>query len=203
MIAVHMIKRWHVFLDLLKFLLFFFSGYCVVTFATDVPKMWEVHTAMEDLFVDEEFEGASYKKNFNEIMTIEETWQWITGPLVNGLYAEEYPIGVDDNGDAVPLPPNKMGNILFFNRLVGGARLRQVRYADDGCRTRRYVDVPELKGKYDTKDGTCFKEWAKSSTSSHESDFIGYVYQYHFVVSQQNISVYIYFSGAHVCVIYF
>ena len=60
MIAVHMIKRWHVFLDLLKFLLFFFSGYCVVTFATDVPKMWEVHTAMEDLFVDEEFEGASY-----------------------------------------------------------------------------------------------------------------------------------------------
>ena len=111
-------------------------------------------------------------------MTIEETWQWITGPLVNGLYAEEYPIGVDDNGDAVPLPPNKTGNILFFNRLVGGARLRQVRYADDGCRTRRYVDVPELNGKYDTKDGTCFKEWKADSTSSHESDFIGYVSQW-------------------------
>ena len=129
-------------------------------------------------------------------MTIEETWQWITGPLVNGLYAEEYPIGVDDNGDAVPLPPNKTGNILFFNRLVGGARLRQVRYADDGCRTRRYVDVPELNGKYDTKDGTCFKEWKADSTSSHESDFIGYVSQWSFfLVYQQNISLF--FRCAH------
>lgn len=48
------------------------------------------NNAVLDLFLDEEFEDATYKKNFFEVMTMEEMWTWLKGPLYNGAYPDEW-----------------------------------------------------------------------------------------------------------------
>ena len=52
------------------------------------------NNAVLDLFLDEEFEDATYKKNFFEVMTMEEMWTWLKGPLYNGAYPDEWYNGV-------------------------------------------------------------------------------------------------------------
>lgn len=44
--------------------------------------------AIDDLLFDEEFSDANYKKNWHEIMTQEELFTWIDGPLTNALFNE-------------------------------------------------------------------------------------------------------------------
>ena len=63
----------------------------------DTHKAWEQQNTLKDALVDEEFEGATYKKNFEEVMTREEAWQWLEGPLVSALFAEEWYNGQELN----------------------------------------------------------------------------------------------------------
>jgi hypothetical protein len=42
--------------------------------------------AIDDLLFDEEFSNAVYKKNWHEIMTHEELFTWIEGPLTSALF---------------------------------------------------------------------------------------------------------------------
>lgn len=111
-------------------------------------------SAVMDLFLDEEFEGASYKKNFHDIMTQDEFWQWANGPLVSGLYPETYYNGVD-------LPPDKEGYILGVLRLVGGVELRQMRVSNSSCSERRYSQFGQ---RFDTKSGSCYAEFELESS---------------------------------------
>lgn len=54
------------------------------------------------------------------------------GPLVNGLYADEW-------YNSRPYTPGELGYVLHYLRLVGGARLRQVRVRSDSCTERRFL----------------------------------------------------------------
>jgi len=65
-------------------------------------------------------------QNFYEIMTAEELWTWMRGPLLNGAYPTEW-----YNGD--PFTPNELGLVMFSARLVGGVQLRQMRVRPDSC----------------------------------------------------------------------
>ena len=46
----------------------------------DVHLSYSQNNAVLDLFLDEEFEDATFKKNFFEVMTMEEMWTWLKVP---------------------------------------------------------------------------------------------------------------------------
>lgn len=106
-----------------------------------------------DLFMDEEFDSVSYKKNFYEIMTKDEFWQWMQGPLLAGLYQSTY-----YNGDTIP--DDEQGYILGSLRLVGGVELRQMRVSNSSCSERRYTHFGE---RFDTKTGVCYAEFKRGA----------------------------------------
>lgn len=74
---------------------------------------------MVNNLTDEEFPGAQYKKNYEDIMTQGEWWQWAEGPLLNGLHPQEW-------GNGAPKEPSSQGYVLDIFRLVGDIRIRQV-----------------------------------------------------------------------------
>ena len=100
------------------------------------------------------------QQNFDEVMTHDEFWTWMRGPLVNGLYTDEW-----YNGD--PFTEAQKGYLGYHLRLVGGAQLRQLRVSNHSCLERRFVHMTavhngQVLGKYDSKDGTCFDFFEES-----------------------------------------
>jgi hypothetical protein len=102
---------------------------------------------ISEKFVDEEFDpdDSHIEKNFFDIATVDEFWQWIDGPLYGGLYP---------------------GNNLYINGrpaldevsvVVGSIRIRQVRAKKVKCRNQLNVDISSLpvggchRDKVDTK----------------------------------------------------
>ena len=75
--------------------------------------------AIEDLVLDEEFPDVSFKKNFHDVMTEQEMWQWADGPLTAAFYPD------DTSEEPQPL--------LYSNVLVGAVHIRQVRVSDSDC----------------------------------------------------------------------
>lgn len=77
---------------------------------------------LADLLLDEEFadeEVGNHKKSWYDVMTPEELWQWVEGPLHNAFYPE--------GGDVSPQP------LLWSNELIGRMQLRQVRVMPTKC----------------------------------------------------------------------
>jgi len=148
-----------------------------------VHQMYGSTTAVADLLLDEEFPGAQYKKNFYEIMTHDEWWTWVAGPLFNGLYPTAY-----YNGE--PIPPVERPYVLGLFRIVGGVRFRQFRVSNQSCTQRRFIENCVVRfrpsqsaclgdretwepaadgvggtcceGRFDTKGGVCFSEFTES-----------------------------------------
>lgn len=83
------------------------------------------------MFVDEEyppkttFGDVKIKKNFLDVNTPEEYFQWTEGVLIPGLFNEQA------YNDA-PLSPNLFRYIQLQNKLIGSVRIRQQR-AKAGC----------------------------------------------------------------------
>ena len=77
--------------------------------------------ALRDILVHEEFlyEDAHVEKTFEAIGEVSEFWEWTLGPFLNG---------VSQQNDV------EQGYILRYNRILGSARLRQLRVRDDSCR---------------------------------------------------------------------
>ena len=59
---------------------------------------------------------ANFKKNFWDVYTMEEWWDWMEGPLVKGVYPRKWYNGVDFNA-------NETGYISHFLQLVGGVQV--------------------------------------------------------------------------------
>lgn len=62
-------------------------------------------------------------------------------------------------------------------RLIGKVRLRQLRVRNNSCSERRFTQFTSLingvmEPSFDTKDHTCFAEFAEGSTDERES-FVG------------------------------
>lgn len=121
--SVYAVNRDSQVLQAALFTVWMLVAIAVLYMMNNVHVSYSTNNALIDLFIDEEFDGASYatharhhthggapvhalhflatcaaapyqthryKKNFDEIMTMEETWQWLQGPLYNGLYPDEW-----------------------------------------------------------------------------------------------------------------
>lgn len=71
----------------------------------------------------------NWDKTFEDIVTPEDVWYFIEGPMHAGLFQNTWYNGMDYNEE-------EKGMILSYNRLLGGARLRQVRVQPDSCQVR-------------------------------------------------------------------
>lgn len=128
---------------------------------------YEQQFAIQELLQDEEFEGSTYKKNFDEIRSIDEFWSWIEGPLVKNLYLETIPGAPSSDLKKNQLPPGQQDYVASYLRVVGGIQVRQFRISRDSCTQRRRVHT-EWGHRLDTKDGSCFDSYEKDS--QHDDD---------------------------------
>ena len=104
--------------------------------------------AIIDLVLDEEFPDVSFKKNHFDIMTEDELWQWVDGPLTAAFYP--------DDSSEIPQP------LLYSNLLIGSIQLRQVRVRDTEC-THLIHDLDPWPGLFgdreDNTAGRCSPRW--------------------------------------------
>lgn len=71
------------------------------------------------MVVERDFlQDTNFVKSFNEIVTMEDLWGFLNGPLIDIIQEEWY------TGEQ--LPEEERGMILSANRILGGIRLRQV-----------------------------------------------------------------------------
>lgn len=87
--------------------------------------------ALEDLLLDEEFttRGAFFKKNWHDVMTTEELWQWAEGPLTNAFFDSD----LADTSNVTSIDAALPQPALFSNRLLGSVHVRQSRVAPTAC----------------------------------------------------------------------
>eukprot|EP00947_MAST-08B_sp_MAST-8B-sp1_P002987 g2987.t1 len=97
-----------------------------------VSSYYEQNSSLMDLLLDEEFPDASFKKNFWDVFTPGEFWDWMEGPLLAGIYQTQW-----YNGDGYSV--NETGYVSGVLQLVGGIQLRQARVRDNSCEERRYA----------------------------------------------------------------
>ncbi|KNC47301.1 polycystin-2 [Thecamonas trahens ATCC 50062] len=100
----------------------FLVAFCLMAYgARNSTYSYHYNALMKDLFLEEEFPVSSSHilKNFYDCATIEEVWQYLNGPFLAGLA---------DNGSNGP-----DGYIYGVNRLIGMARLRQLRVKPGKC----------------------------------------------------------------------
>jgi hypothetical protein len=78
--------------------------------------------------VDKEllFADSQIAKTFADVSTLEEAWQWIRGPLLDGVFG-------DDDGFGRPPTWTNATFVFGTNVLLGGVRLRLVRVQRDEC----------------------------------------------------------------------
>lgn len=113
--------------------------------STDLLRQRE---ALEDLLLDEEFStNASdlvFKKTFADVMTEQELWQWLHGPLVQAMFPED-------------------GMILRSNVLLGTVQLRQVRTENETC--------TDVHSQYQQPDGgdkdSHVSYWVRKAATAH------------------------------------
>ncbi|BFZ03163.1 hypothetical protein BsWGS_06202 [Bradybaena similaris] len=96
---------------------------CVITFGMTSTTMYYYTKVMSDLFLDSK-EGSDL--NFKEVNSVDGFWKYAQGPLLSGLYRENY-------YNNASIPENEMGYIYYENRLLGVPRIRQLKVRNDSC----------------------------------------------------------------------
>ena len=74
--GLYRVNRYKTVIGALTWALFVFLTYQVLSLVRDTEIVFQQESALEDLFMDEEFKSANFKKNFNDVMTIDELWEW-------------------------------------------------------------------------------------------------------------------------------
>lgn len=73
------------------------------------------------------FTAEYNEKAFLDIATPDEMFEWMKGPLLEGLYP-------DSLYNGLPVPPELQGYVMVYNKVVGKIRLRQLRVEPgEGC----------------------------------------------------------------------
>ena len=99
-------------------------------------------SAVIDLLLDEEFEQVgNHKKNWFDVMTETEMWQWVEGPLFNAFYPGS------------TLAPQKL---LGNNELIGRMQFRTARVKPHPC--------PDLEWQASNGENTCSGAWDHEGT---------------------------------------
>uniref|UniRef100_A0A7S2SC68 PDZ domain-containing protein n=1 Tax=Mucochytrium quahogii TaxID=96639 RepID=A0A7S2SC68_9STRA len=127
-------------------------------------------SAVEDAIFDEEFPVTDntsgtpfFKKNFYDIYSFDEYWDWVQGPLIDAIYDDDYYNGQPFNDSSrLVLPQGLSGN-----RVTGSIRFRTVRVKpNDGssCKLFKDDDIPT----YWEGDGitTCYPTFSRTTRDS-------------------------------------
>lgn len=146
------------------FLVYFilFLAICFNLYDTDT--MYNTNAAVQRLMLETPFRDGQYKKNFHEVMTQGEFWQWLEEPFLDAVLPEELYSGR-------PLSEKERGTTLRYLQVVGRIQLRQARMSNSSCTERRFTSLisqyqgpnGEELGRYDTKGGWCYSEFELSS----------------------------------------
>lgn len=130
------------------FLFFLFVIIITCVFETENVQYYMAHQ-LSDWIVEEEFtpEQSQIKKNFNDIESEEEMWQYLQGPFVNNLFTEEGP-----------------PHVLFPGTVLAGAvRLRQMR-VQPKC-DEKQQHVPKIFAFESGPTTGCWPSWAEGTES--------------------------------------
>ncbi len=107
-------------------LVFLFLYVVILINAFRVNTNYMQMSALEDLFLDEEFSAEdvpNHKKTFHDIATFEEYFQWVNGPFLNAIFADTY-------YNEKPYDPSSwlmLPHGLSANKVVDSIRFRTVR----------------------------------------------------------------------------
>eukprot|EP01043_Picozoa_sp_COSAG02_P038591 COSAG02_NODE_2987_length_7613_cov_13.554565_1_plen_1662_part_00 len=116
------------------------------------PAVMQRHQeAVSDLLLGEEFDAETTHifKNFDDIMTAEEMWQWAEGPLSAGLL-------VDDEADG------NLAALLGTNWLLGPVRLRQERSREERTNCKQKLSSsfgPDMGEQLTDRGVRCTSDW--------------------------------------------
>ena len=124
----------------------------MISLTIDSQEAFEQEESVRELFVDEEFQSANHKKNFFDVRSQDEIWEWIEGPLLQALYKNYDITGNLKRRDWLDYTAQTL-------RVVGGVELRQLRMRNDSCTLRRRV---EHGTRYDTKAKVCYNRWTNN-----------------------------------------
>ena len=107
--------------------------------------------AVSDLLLGEEFdeETTHIFKNFDDVMTAEEMWQWAEGPLSAGLLVDGEPDG-------------KLAALLGTNWLMGPVRLRQERSREEPRKCQDKLSRsfgPDMGEQLTDRGVRCTSDW--------------------------------------------
>ena len=115
-------ERWALLVDLGKYVVFITLYMFVLYSRRSVRESFELVQTLRAVFAEENF-GDYNEKAFMDIATIEEFYDWAQGPFTDGLLpAELY--------DGSPVTEQR---VMYYNKVVGGVRLRQNRIRGDSC----------------------------------------------------------------------
>eukprot|EP00949_MAST-11_sp_MAST-11-sp1_P000362 g362.t1 len=110
---------------------------------------------LRDLIIEEEFvySDTHIRKNFHDIATVEEFWQFMQGPLANGLFPSE------------DIVPNGIGAVYSTSLLLGNVRLMQARMGQASMESCIY---PPNMGSRMEKLG-CYLDYTSSKRQGYQS----------------------------------
>lgn len=170
--------------ELIKYLCMMTFMFLMTNERRSVPDAYTLTDAVRTQFIEEDF-GDANEKTFMDIATYEEMYMWARDVFTDGLLPAEY-------YDGTEIPPDKK-RVTYYNRVVGGVRMRQLRVTPNaGCtikanvitsfipttgpdmgqeRVRKYVDKcysDYLKGFGDTGEGGT---WSRRSFSVMAQQF--------------------------------
>ena len=111
--------------ELIKYALMMILYFVVTLSRRNVRSAYILSDSMRTVFIEENF-GDANEKAYEDIRNYEEFWEWANGPFLDGLLPGEL-----YNGDEIP---NDKKRVAYYNRIVGGLRMRQVRCTPNaGC----------------------------------------------------------------------
>jgi hypothetical protein len=107
-----------------------------LTVLRETTPQYHMDASCREIFLDEEFDvrDAHTRKNFADVRSMEEFWQWVHGPLSTGLFPEKW-----YNGQA--LSASESSYLAHTNKLIGGMRLRQLRVPPKSCPLRTFAEA--------------------------------------------------------------
>jgi hypothetical protein len=122
--------------------------------------------ALTDLFLDEEFPATDtnqpfFKKTFRDIGTYEEYWQWVQGPLIEAIYANEYFTGESYEPESQFVVPKGVGG----NRIVSSLRFRTARVRSNlpnACKL--FTEIPGVTENWPT----CYPPFSQRTKESRK-----------------------------------
>ena len=158
LIAAYRVNRNNIITRMILFAVWASSFLASQLALCDIHKAWEQQqSVLHDVLIDEEFENSTYKKNFMEIFTLEETWTWLEGPLISAMFSDAW-------YNDVPYDDGERMHVSDSLDIIGPIRIRQHRVLEQSCSAR-------TKGafkKFKRRDDKCFREFEIAKSAFEE-----------------------------------